>query len=99
MLTESSRFAARCLGVPLGKLEVGAEADLVMTNYCPATPLSAENLAGHLIFALGSEYVQHVMVGGEWCLRDRCVVTCDELTIRSRAVQVTRELHERMADL
>ena len=99
MIAESARFASRCLGVQLGKLEVGAVADLVLTDYCPATPLDAENLAGHVIFAMGPEYVRHVMIGGQWCLRDRQVVSCDEAAIRSQAVQVTSELHERLASL
>ncbi len=99
MIAESARFASHCLGVQLGKLEVGAVADLVLTDYCPATPLNSENLAGHVLFAMGPEYVRHVMIGGEWCLRDRLVVSCNEAAIRSRAVQVTSELHERLAGI
>lgn len=99
MIAESARFASHCLGVQLGELEVGAVADLVLTDYYPATPLIAENLAGHAIFAMGPEYVRHVMIDGKWCLRDRQVVLCDEAKIRSHAVQVTSELHERLASL
>lgn len=99
MIAESARFASRALGVQLGKLEVGAAADLVLTDYCPATPLSSENLAGHFIFAMGPEYVRDVMIGGNWCLRDRQVVSCDEAKIRSHTVEVTSELHKRLAKL
>ncbi len=99
MLAESARFASRCLGIQLGKLEIGAAADLVLTDYCPATPLSSVNLAGHFIFAMGPEYVRDVMIGGKWCLRDRQVVSCSETEFRSQAVQVTRELHKRLEKL
>jgi len=99
MIAESARFATRCLGIPLGKIAVGAAADLVLTDYCAATPLSSDNLAGHFIFAMGPEYVRDVMIGGQWCLRDRQVVSCDEAQIRSHAVQVTKELHQRLAKL
>lgn len=97
MLAQSARFASRCLGVELGVLDPGAAADLVLTNYRPATPLAAENLAGHFLFAMGPEFVHSVMVGGRWCLREGGVVTCDEAAIRARAVPVARALHERLA--
>jgi cytosine/adenosine deaminase-related metal-dependent hydrolase len=96
MLGQSARFASKCLGVKLGELEVGAAADLVLTSYRPATPLAAENLAGHFIFAMGAEFVRDVMVGGWWVMRKGHVVTCDEPAIRERSVEVARALHVRM---
>jgi putative selenium metabolism protein SsnA len=97
MLTQSARFASKCLGVKLGVLEPGAAADLVLTTYHPATPLGAENLAGHFLFAMGSEFVRDVMIGGHWCMRDRQLILCDESDVRARSVDVARGLHERMA--
>ena len=99
MLGESARIASQCLGVKLGVLEKGAAADLVLTNYRPATPLTAENLAGHLLFAMGPEFVRDVMIGGWWVMRKGHVVTCDEAAIRSRSVDIARKLHERMASI
>ncbi len=83
MLGESARSASQCLGVKLGVLEPGAAADLVLTNYRPATPLSADNLAGHFLFAMGPEFVRDVMVAGWWLMRKGHVVTCDEPTLRA----------------
>src|SRR3954463_4247492 len=57
MLGQSARFASKCLGVKLGVLEPGAAADLVMTNYRPATPMNTENLSSHFLFAMGPEFV------------------------------------------
>jgi putative selenium metabolism protein SsnA len=97
MIGESARFASRALGVKLGLLEVGAAADLVLTSYHPATPLSAENLAGHLIFAMGPEFVRDVMVDGWWVLRNGKVVTCDEAAERAAASEIAHGLYARMA--
>jgi putative selenium metabolism protein SsnA len=96
LLVESAKVASRALGVTLGILEVGAAADLVLTNYRPATPLTSENLAGHFLFAMGPEFIRHVMIDGRWCLRDGQVTSCDEPAIRAQAVQTTRELWARM---
>lgn len=98
MIAESARFASRCLGVKLGVLEPGAEADLVLTRYTPATPLSADNLAGHFIFAMGPEFVSDVMIGGEWKLRGGAVVSCDEGEARADCIEISQALHQRMAE-
>ncbi len=99
MIGQSARYASQALGVKLGVLEVGAAADLVLTSYRPATPLTSENLAGHLIFALGPEYVRDVMIDGWWVLRNGHFVNCDEPAARTAAVEVSRALYQRMADI
>jgi putative selenium metabolism protein SsnA len=96
MLVASARFASNYLGIPLGTLEPGAAADIVITNYVPATPLGVANLAGHLIYALGAEYVRYVMIAGNWCLRDSQVVACDELALRKESRTVTEQLYQRL---
>jgi len=96
MLAESARFASRCLGVELGTLEVGAAADLVLTDYRPATPLCASNLADHFLYVMGAEFIRRVMIDGRWCLADGQVLTCDEPAIRAAAVEVSRSLFDRM---
>ncbi len=97
MLGQSARVASNCLGVKLGVLEPGAAADLVLSDYRPATPLTAENLAGHFLYAMGSEFVRNVMIDGKWCLLNGFVVSCDETKLRAHSVEVARSLHARMA--
>jgi cytosine/adenosine deaminase-related metal-dependent hydrolase len=99
MLAQSARFASKCLGVNLGVLERGAAADLILTDYRPATPLTAESLASHLLFAMGPEYVRSVMIDGRWYLKDCAIVTCDEAEIRAQSVEVARPLFYRMATM
>ena len=78
MLGASARFASKCLGMKLGVLDPGAAADLVLTSYRPATPLFADNLAGHFLFAMGPEYVRDVMIAGTWIMRNGQIKCCDE---------------------
>lgn len=97
MLVASARRASQTLGVELGKLKTGAAADIVVTDYLPFTPLDSSNAAGHLIFALAARDVRHVMVAGEWVLKDRQTVRCDERQIRSQSSNATRSLWDRLA--
>lgn len=97
MLGQSARVASSSLGVKLGVLEPGAAADLVLTNYRPATPLTIENLAGHFLFAMGPEFVRDVMVAGEWRLQNGKVVSCEESSIRAHSLEVANALWRRMS--
>jgi putative selenium metabolism protein SsnA len=97
MFAQSARFASQCLGVKVGVLEVGAAADLMLTDYRPATPLTADSVASHFLFPMGPEFVRSVMIAGRWCLQDRTVVTCDEAAIRMRGTAVAAALHKRGA--
>lgn len=98
MLAESARRASRALGVTLGRLAIGAGADVVITDYLPPTPMTPENVAGHLIFALGSGHVTDVLAGGEWALRDGQIESCDEANTCRSAGDVASALWERMAE-
>lgn len=98
-LAASARRASAALGVTLGKLEVGAAADVVITDYRPATPLTTENLPGHFIFAFGPQHVRTVIAGGRLALHDRAAVTCDEVQTRSAAREIAAQMWHRMAEL
>jgi putative selenium metabolism protein SsnA len=96
MLAGGHRLAAAFFGLPLGRLDAGAPADLVVLDYRPPTPLSAENLAGHLLFGLDRSHVRSTMVAGRFVLRDRRVTTVDEAAVLARARGVAGRLWERM---
>jgi len=99
LLDGSARFASQCLGVTLGQLVEGAEADLVVTNYRPHTPLRSDNLTGHVVYAMGPEYVRDVMIAGHWCLRGGDIVSCDAISIANQSREVASRLHEAMAGI
>lgn len=96
MLSRSARTAGTLLGRKLGSLAAGAAADVVLTDYIPATPLTADSVPGHLIFAMGSQHVRDVLIAGNWALRNREVVLVEERPMRRRAVDVASRLWSRM---
>ncbi len=62
---------AGCFGERFGRVEEGFKADLAILDYDPPTPLVAENLAGHLIFGIGSASVDTVIVNGKIVMENR----------------------------
>lgn len=99
MLANAARTASRFLGVTVGKLTVGAEADVVVTNYVPATPLHGGNVAGHFLFALAARHVTDVMIAGKWRLRDGKLADLDEARARHEIARISREFWKRLEDI
>src|SRR6266446_3097078 len=91
-LTGAQRLASVLLNTRLGLLEPGYAADLVVLDYPTPTPVTPQNLYGHLIFGMSSQFVTDVMVNGRWVVKDRRVVGVDEEKIRAEAQRVARKV-------
>jgi cytosine/adenosine deaminase-related metal-dependent hydrolase len=53
------------------RIRAGARADLAILAYDPPTPMTAENVAGHVLFGWSSACVRDTVAGGRFILRDR----------------------------
>jgi putative selenium metabolism protein SsnA len=98
-LTGAQSLASVLLNVRLGVLEPGCAADLAVLDYPTPTPVTAENLYGHVIFGLSSQFVTDVMVNGRWVVKNRRVVGVDEEKIRAEAQRVAKKVWRRFEKL
>jgi putative selenium metabolism protein SsnA len=99
MLAGGHRLAGSVFRLPLGRLDAGAPADLAIFDYRPPTPLTSENLVGHLLFGLDRSHVRSVVVAGRFVLRDRRLTSVKEEFTLARARAAAAALWERMARL
>lgn len=99
MLATNGRRASKALGVTVGKLAIGAAADVVLTSYLPATPITGETLAGHFIFSMGSQHVSDVMTAGNWVIRAGRFVAADEAELRRAAVSAAEKMWQKMGEI
>jgi putative selenium metabolism protein SsnA len=99
MLVGGATLASSYFGAPLGKIEPGALADLVVLDYDPPTALTAGNLAWHWMFALSSANVESVMVGGRWVIKKGHLLGVDEEKVRAEARRQATRLWKRMEEL
>ena len=99
-MAESARLAGRIFGEPLlGTLEPGAPADLVVLDYAAPAPLDAGSFAGHWVFGLSSRHVRHVMVRGEWAVRDRRLCRVDQAGLSASACDQAARLWRRLEEI
>ncbi|MCD6500013.1 MAG: putative aminohydrolase SsnA [Deltaproteobacteria bacterium] len=100
MLGGGHAILNQCFGSGFGSLEPGAAADLTLFAYDPPTPLTAENLAGHVIFGgLGPETVESVMVAGRFLMQDRTILVLDEQEVLARARKAAAGLWTAMQEM
>jgi len=97
-LQAGNRILERYFGGTFGRIEAGAKADLTAYDYRNPTPLTGNNLAGHLAFGLSSSSVTDTMVNGRFAYRNReFTFPVDE--IYSVAAEEAGRLWKRMDDL
>jgi putative selenium metabolism protein SsnA len=74
-------------GQTLGKLAVGAAADMIVVEYYPFTPLTDGNLPWHVLFGFEASMVTATIVAGRILMWDRQLRTLDEAAIAAEALQ------------
>ena len=96
----SARLAGRYFtGAPIGVLEAGAYADLILVDYHPTTPLSPGNLPWHIIFGFNESMVTATMVNGQLLMWDRQLLTLDEAEITAKSREIVPAFWERFEKL
>lgn len=94
--TNNGRLARALWGEDLGRIAVGAPADLVVLDYLPPTPLTAGNLPWHVIFGIDGEHVHTTIVAGRVLMRNRRLLTLDEERIYAQARELASRLWQRL---
>ena len=81
--------------LPIGRLEVGAAADIILVDYHATTPLSAGNLPWHIIFGFESSMVTTTIAAGKILMQDRQLLTLDEAEITARSRELATAVWQR----
>ena len=88
LLKNNAAICARHFEKPLGIIEKGALADIIVVDYDAPTPVTADNIASHILFGMMGRSVVSTMINGEFVMKDREIVTVDE----SKVMKKTREI-------
>lgn len=83
--THNAALASRFFGQQIGTLAPGHAADLIVLDYHPYTPLTADNLPWHALFGFESSMCMATMCAGKLLMWDRVLLTLDEAKIATEA--------------
>ena len=96
MIHDSYDFVNHTLGIKIGKIEKGYEADLLMIPYIPPTPMNTDNALGHLFFGLFHSFKpKNVYVSGRNVVKDYQIEDKLEDTYKD-ASKVAQKLWDRI---
>ena len=84
LFENNAKIASRYFKRPLGVLEAGAAADVIVVDYLPPTPLSAENINGHILFGMTGHDVRTTIANGRVLMKDRELKVCDETEMMAK---------------
>jgi len=87
LLSENPAIASMYFGRRLGALSVGAAADIIVSDHVPFTPITPDNVLGHVIFGVAAAPVDTTIVAGRVLMRHKRLLTLDweEISRRARA--------------
>ena len=89
---------AAALGQPLGSLQPGSAADIVLLDTGRHVPVHAEGLVTSLVLAEHGESVRTVIVDGEVVVSERRSTRVDDAAMAERSRDLQRRIHEGLPD-
>ena len=91
----NAEFASACFDATLGQLVPGALADVIVVDYDPPTPLTAENLNAHILFGCSGRAVRTTVVNGRVLMQDRRLLVADSAEIAAKSRLQAAQLWQR----
>ncbi|MGD2120734.1 MAG: amidohydrolase family protein [Gemmatimonadota bacterium] len=96
LLSQNKTVARTFFPEPLlGELTPGAPADLIAVDSPPPTPISAENLFGHLVYGASEAPVRHTVARGQVLMKEFQHTTLDPQALSEEARVVAPALWNR----
>lgn len=95
LFEQNAQFAGSCFGSAIGKLAPGARADVIVVDYDPPTPLTADNVNSHLLFGASGRAVRTTIIDGRIVMQDRKLAGIDEGEVLAKARVAARKLWQR----
>lgn len=96
LFTSNAAFANRFFETPLGVLKPGAAGDVIVLDYRPPTPLTAENLDLHLLAAAGTARVSTTAAAGKLLMEYGVLLCADEEKLLDGARKQAADLWRRV---
>ncbi|MGZ0746983.1 amidohydrolase [Haloparvum sp. AD34] len=89
---------AEAVGLPGGRVEPGAAADLAVVDLDAPHLTPVHNVVSHLAYAARGSDVRHTVCDGDVLMRDREVTTLDAEAVKARAAEHAAALVDRVGE-
>jgi putative selenium metabolism protein SsnA len=96
LLRNNRDISNRLFSEPRGALAAGQLADVIIYDYVPFTPLTADTLYGHRLFGLSFARVQTTIARGKVILDNGAIMHLDEHAIRANCSERAKAIWSRI---
>ncbi|MDQ0149435.1 putative aminohydrolase SsnA [Eubacterium multiforme] len=97
MLFENNRkIAEKYFEGKIGVLEKGANADVIVVDYDPLTPMNGNNCNAHILFGVMGKSVDTTIVNGKIVVKDGKILNVNEKEILAKSREVSQKLWNRI---
>ena len=98
LFENNAKMASKYFDRKLGVLEPDAAADVIVMDYKPFTPLSEENIDGHMLFGMMGKNCRTTIINGRVLYKDREFVGIDEEKINAWTMAESKKLWSTLND-
>ena len=92
----NAAIASDIIGERYGAIEAGLPADVILVDYHPVTPLTGDNVNGHLMFGVNGAMTDTTIINGKVLMRHRKLVQADEEQILSKSREAAAALWKKL---
>lgn len=92
LFENNAKIVNRFFEKPVGVLEKGAYADIIVAEYDPLTPLNGNNANSHILFGLNGRCITTTMINGKVVMKDREIVGVDTESIMAKSRELSTQL-------
>jgi cytosine/adenosine deaminase-related metal-dependent hydrolase len=95
LLKNNAKICERHFSKPLGVIDKGALADVIVVDYDAPTPITESNISSHILFGMMGRSVRSTIINGRFVMKDREILTADEKEVYSKARELAAAFWER----
>ena len=96
LFTRNPELASQLWGFPLGTLQEGSAADIILVDYHAPTPLTGDTVLGHLVFGISQATVDTTICAGRVLMQGkRLTLDLDEAALAARSRELATRLWDR----
>jgi len=96
MFKNNALIGDRSFDTKIGVLEPGAAADIIVSDYDPLTPMSADNCDGHILFGMSGRSIVTTVINGVVKMKGRELVGIDSDEIMAKCRERSEALWKRI---
>jgi putative selenium metabolism protein SsnA len=96
LVARNPEIASKLWGFPIGTLQEGAAADVILVDYHAPTPLNDGTVLGHLVFGISEAVVDTTICGGRILMEGKALTAgLDEAALAAESRRLAAALWER----